>query len=206
MVDGRTPSGRCTAVDGPRVRPPALAQALIAAAAPSSEYEIVAGDLHEEYLRIVSLKGVAAANHWYWTQALLSIPSLLSYSRSNVSVLRGIGVAFTALATLVAMLAVLMAIDTILGSGDRIAGWMYISINYADAIIFGALLAWLVRPDGLRVTFLASLFLVFCFVVPALAGHRGSEAPLAAWIVLCGGIPAMCIGAGVSQAIQIQFR
>ncbi len=35
------------------MKPPALAQAIVAAAAPASDYEIIAGDLHEEYLRLV---------------------------------------------------------------------------------------------------------------------------------------------------------
>jgi len=183
------------------VRPPALAQALVAAAAPESDYEIVAGDLHEEYLRILSLRGAKAANRWYWAQTLRSIPSLLSYSKSNRSALRHIGVAFTALAGLVAMSAVLMTLDSVFGNGDQLACWVWFCINYANAVVFGAILGWLVRTDGLRVTFFASVFLVLCFVIPAVAGHPGSQAPLLSWLVLLGAVPVMCIGAGISQAI-----
>jgi len=186
------------------MRPPALAQALVAAAAPTSDYEMVAGDLHEEYLRVLNARGATAADRWYWAQALRSISSLLSYSRSNASMLRRVGTAFTALAVLVAMLAVLMVIDTVFGS-SRLPEWLWFFINYTDAVVFGAILALLVPTDGLRVAFYASLFLVLCFVVPAVAGHPGSQAPLAAWIYLLGAIPAMCIGAGAYQAIRCRI-
>ncbi len=188
------------------MRPPTLAQALVAAAAPESDYEIVAGDLHEEYLRIMYLSGAKAANRWYWAQAVLSIPSLLSYSRSNESALRRIGVALIALAVLLAMFFVVVVIDTLVqtvfGSMDRSARWLWFCVNWTDAVVFGAILARLVRTDGLRVAFCAALFLVLCFVIPALAGNPDSQAPLAAWIGLLGVIPAMCIGASLYQAIR----
>jgi hypothetical protein len=184
------------------MRPPAVAQALIAAVAPSSDYEIVAGDLHEEYLRIMHLSGTKIANRWYWAQTLLSIPPLLSYSRWNASALRGLGIALTSLAVLVAMLAVLMALDTVFASEEWIATWVWVCINYSNAAVFGAILAWLVRTDGLRVTLLASVFLVLCFVLPAVVGHPGSQAPLSSWIVLLGAVPVMSIGAAISQVIR----
>lgn len=184
------------------MRPPSLAQALVAAAAPASDYEIVAGDLHEEYLHLIYTRGEAAADRWYWTQALLSIPSLLSYSRSKASGARLIGIAFTALAILIAMLAVIMVLDTVLGNVNRIPSWAWVCVYCTDAAISGAILAWLIRADGVRVTFFSSVFLVLCFVVPAIAGHPGSQAPLAAWLRLFAAIPVMCTGAGISQAIR----
>lgn len=186
------------------MKPPAIAHALIAAVAPSHEYEIVAGDLHGEYLHISHLRGAPAANRWYWAQALRSIPSLLSYSRSNRSALDRVGVALIALAVLAAMLAVITAIEIVLQrlfGPEGIPDWALLCINYVDAVLFGAILARLVRTDGLRIVFFTSLFLVACFVVPALAGHPGSQAPLDAWIILCGAVPAMCLGAGLYQAI-----
>lgn len=187
------------------MRPPGLAQALVAATAPSSDYEIIAGDLHEEYLRIARVNGVTAANRWYWAQTLLSMPSLLSYSRSNRSALRRIGVALIALAVLVAMLVVITVIQAVV---QRVFGftaipdWVWLFVNYAAVVLFGAILARLVRTDGPRVAFFASLFLVVCFVVPALAGHPGSQAPLFAWVMLCGAVPAMCFGAVLHQVIK----
>lgn len=187
------------------MRPPTLAQALVAAVAPANDYEIVAGDLHEEYLRVMALRGAKAANRWFWAQTVLSIPSLLSYSRSNRSVRAHIGVALIAFAVLVAMLAVLMAIElvaqTVFGSANPGPTWFWLCINYADAGVFGAILARLVRTDSLRVAFYAAVFLVLCFVIPAVAGHPGSQAPLCAWIELAGVIPAMCIGAAVYQLV-----
>lgn len=176
------------------MRPPALAQALIAAAAPCGDYEVIAGDLHEEYLRITYSSGANAADRWYWAQVLHSIPSLLAYSRSNTSLPRRIGITFTALAVLFAMLAVVTGIDMVF---HGISQPVWNCIYNADALAFGAILAWLVRTDGLRVTFLASLFLVMCFVAPAVAGHPGSQAPLRAWIQLFAAVPVMCLGASI---------
>ena len=187
------------------MRPPAFAEALLAAVAPTNDYEVVAGDLHEEYLRILHLSGTKAANRWYWAQALFSIPSLLSYSRSNNAAMRRVTVALISLAVLVAMLlvptAIEMATETLFGGVDRIPNFVWLCIYNTDAVVFGAILARLVRSDGLRVAFHAALFLVLCFVVPALAGHPGSQAPLAAWIQLLAVIPAMCVGAGLYQVV-----
>ena len=187
------------------MRPPTVAQALVAAVAPATDYEVIAGDLHEEYVRILTTLGATAANRWYWAQALRSIPSLLSYSRSNASALRRIGVAFTAFGALVAMLVFVTAIGMLLRAlfgSDSLPVWFWYCIDSGSAVVFGAILAILVRSDGPRVAFGASLFLVACFVVPALAGNPHSQAPLGAWIQLWAVIPAMCIGAGLYQAVK----
>jgi len=183
--------------------PPALAQALLAAAAPASDYESIAGDLHEEHARIVSLHGAPAAHRWYWRQTLRSLPALLSYSRSNASLRRRIGVALISLAVLAAMLVVSTVIGVVLRGlfgVDRMPEYVSVFIVYAHTIAFGAILARLVRTDGVRVAFFASLFLVACFVIPALAGNPHSQAPADAWSVLCGAIPTMCLGAAFYQA------
>lgn len=184
--------------------PPALAQALVAAVTPTNDYEFVSGDLHEEYLRIMYLSGAKVANRWYWAQVLLSIPSLLSYSRSNKSALRHIGVALIALIVLAAMVGVVLVIDTVF-QADPIPRWVWFCVNWTDALSFGAILARLVRTNGVRVAFSAALFLVLCFVTPAVAGNPHSQAPLWAWILLWGVIPAMCIGAGLYQAIRCRI-
>jgi hypothetical protein len=187
------------------MRPPALAQALIAAAAPEHDYEIVAGDLHEEYLSVLSARGTVIANRWYWAQALLSLPALLTYSRSNPSVLRRASIALIAFGVLVAMVVVVSVIETVtetlFGSASTSSCWVWPFVIYGDAIAFGAVLARLVRSDGVRIAFFASLFLVACFVVPALAGNPHSQAPLSAWIQLAAVVPAMCFGAGLYQAV-----
>jgi branched-subunit amino acid transport protein len=114
-------------------------------------------------------------------------------------------VALISLAVLVAMLAVTTAIGMLfrtLFDVHRIPDYVWVCVDYADAVVFGAILAWLVRTDGLRVAFFASLFLVVCFVAPALAGNPGSQAPPAGWILLFGAIPTMCFGAGLYQAVS----
>jgi hypothetical protein len=155
------------------------------------------GDLHEEYLRILHSRGAKDATRWYWSQALLSIPSLLSYSRSYTSALGQVRIALITLVVLAAMLLVHVLIGQ-----SFLPLAIAICIDYANAALFGAILARLVGTDGVRVAFFASLFLVLCFIFPALAGHPGSQAPLVAWIALCGAIPAMCLGAGLYQSTR----
>jgi hypothetical protein len=188
------------------MRPPVLAEAFVAAAAPSHDCEIVAGDLHEEYVRIRSLSGAAAANRWYWAQTLLSVPSLLSYSRSDDSVLRQIGVALIALAVLATMLVAVTLIEAILQPSfsfhHHILRYTSVCTNYAGALVFGAILSRLVRTDGLRVTFRASVFLVLCFAVPAIAGNPSSQAPFSTWLQLFAVVPVMSIGAVLDQILR----
>lgn len=191
------------------MRPPALAEALVAAASPSRDYDVIAGDLYEEYCRIASLNGSSLANRWYWTQTLLSLPSLLSYSRSERSVPDAIRIALIALAVLVAMLAVITAIEIVLQAmfgGAAITRYVSVCINDGGALVFGAILAGTVRTDGPRVAFFTSLFLVLCFVIPALTGNPHSQAPAAAWIELCAAVPAMCLGAAVYQAVKCRIH
>ncbi len=186
------------------MRPPALAAALVAALASPNDYESIAGDLHEEYLRRARLSEPSAANRWYWSQTLLSIPALVSYPRPRRTVLHTVGVGATVIAVLVAMLLATMPInallDAIFGSNRSplaafmVAGWI-------DAAVFGAILALIVRSGGVRLAFWAASVLVLAFAVPALLGHPGSQAPLFAWVLLGGTVPAMCTGAGLFQVL-----
>ena len=189
--------------------PPTLALALIAAVAPSHDYEFVVGDLHEEYVRIARSRGTTAADRWFWSQTLLSLRPLLSYSRTKRSPLQALRVALIAFGVLLAMLVVLALIETAFQTVIALHdlpeyGWL--CIYNADALVFGALLAWLVRTDGVRVTFYASAFLVLCFVVPAVAGHPGSQAPWFAWVQLVAVVPDMCLGAAIYQSISRKAR
>ncbi len=187
-------------------RPPILAETLIAAVAPQSDYESVTGDLHEEYLRFALVGGVKTANRWYWSQALLSIAPLLSYSRSNRSALRSVGVALIALGVLAGMLFLLALLEALFPTPFESLGrgpvWVWFSVEWIYAGVIGAILALVIRTDGPRVAFCTALFLVLCFAIPALAGNPHSQAPFPGWILLCGVIPAMCIGAGLYQAIR----
>jgi hypothetical protein len=183
------------------MRPPVVAAALIAAAAAPNDYESIAGDLHEEYVRYVRLGSMRAANRWYWSQALLSIPSLLSYSRVHRSALRAIGIGLTAVGVLIAMLLATVPINALLDAifGARCPLSVQFCAYWTDAVVFGAVLSLIVRSGGVRLAFWAALLLVLSFVVPALLGFPSSQAPLPAWVLLGGVIPAMCAGAGLCQ-------
>jgi hypothetical protein len=186
------------------MRPPVLAQALVAAIAPQNDYESVAGDLHEEYLRYARVHSTRAANWWYWSQVLLSIPSLLSYSRAHRSALRALGIGIAVPIVLAAMLLASLPIDLLLmsiyGSMDGCPMAVQFTAYWTEAVAFGALLALIVRKDGVRVAFCASMLLVLCYGVPALLGFPSSQAPLLAWVLLAGAVPAMCAGAALYQA------
>lgn len=185
------------------MRPPVVAEALIAAVAPPNDYESVAGDLHEEYVRYVCLSSTRAANRWYWSQALLSVPSLLSYSRTHRSALRAVGVGLTVVAVLIAMLLATVPINILLqaifGSLARCPLPVWFCADWIDAGVFGAILALVVRSGGVRLAFWAALLLVLSYSVPALLGFPSSQAPLLGWVLLTGTVPAMCAGAGLYQ-------
>ena len=59
------------------MNPPVLAHALLLAAAGDSHADLVAGDLHEEFLSFCEQRGRRAARRWYALQVLRSIPALL---------------------------------------------------------------------------------------------------------------------------------
>jgi hypothetical protein len=185
------------------MRPPHLAEALLAAAAPPNDYESLAGDLHEEYFRYVHLSSTRAANRWYWSQVLFSVPSLLSYSRGHRSPLHAAGVGLTVIAVLVAMLLATIPIDALLqaiyGSLARCPLPVSFCADWIDAAVFGAALGLIVRGGGVRLAFWAASLLVLAFAVPALLGFPSSQAPLPAWVLLGGTVPAMCAGAGLCQ-------
>lgn len=183
------------------MRPPVVAEALVAAVAPANDYESIAGDLHEEYLRQARLSSRRAANRWYWSQVLLSIPSLLSYSRARRSALHAIGIGLSAFGVLIAMILATVPInallDAIFGSARPLS--VQFCADWIDAAIFGAVLALIVRGGGVRLAFWAALLLVLAFAVPALLGFPSSQAPVWAWILLGGTVPAMCAGAALYQ-------
>lgn len=187
------------------MRPPFLAETLVAAAVPQADYESIAGDLHEEYLRRANASNVTEANRWYWSQTLRSLPSFLSYSRASQSLIRSAGVALIALAVLVAMVLATIPINAMLqavfGDAARCPLIVEFAAYWMDAAVFGTLLALVVRGAGIRLAFFTSLFFVLCFAVPALIGFPSSQAPIWAWVLLCGIIPAMCAGAGAGQVL-----
>ena len=186
------------------MRPPIVAEAIVAAVAPPGDYESIAGDLHEEYLRYACLSGRRAANRWYWSQVLLSIPWMLSYSRARRSELHAIGIGLTAVGVLVAMLLATLPINALLDAIFGSANWpLFVPFGayWIDAAVFGALLALIVRRGGVRIAFWAASLLVLAFAVPALLGFPSSQAPVWAWVLLGGTVPAMCAGAALYQVV-----
>ena len=186
------------------MRPPVVAEALVAALAPPLDYESIAGDLHEEYLRYACLSGRRAANRWYWSQVLLSIPWMLSYSRARRSELHAIGIGLTAVGVLVAMLLATLPINALLDAIFGSANWpLFVPFGayWIDAAVFGAVLALIIRRGGVRIAFWAASLLVLAFAVPALLGFPSSQAPVWAWVLLGGTVPAMCTGAALYQVV-----
>jgi hypothetical protein len=186
------------------MRPPIVAEAIVAAVAPPGDYESIAGDLHEEYLRYACLSGRRAANRWYWSQVLLSIPWMLSYSRARRSELHAIGIGLTAVGVLVAMLLATLPINALLDAIFGSANWpLFVPFGayWIDAAVFGAVLALIIRRGGVRIAFWAASLLVLAFAVPALLGFPSSQAPVWAWVLLGGTVPAMCAGAALYQVV-----
>jgi len=176
--------------------PPLAAQALVAAVTPPADYESVAGDLQEEYSRRIRSHGASRANFWYWSQALRSTPSLLSYSRLPQSSYSALTTAAIVIAVLLAMLLVKGFMDDAIDAyvpGGSFPHWLYFSIDWLDAAVFGAILALVARSQGIRLVFWASLVLVAAFAVPTFLGFS-SRLSLAAWLLILGALPAMSAG------------
>lgn len=188
--------------------PPFVAQALIAAAAPPADYECIAGDLQEEYIRRAQMIGVPAANRWYWSQTLQSIPPLLSYSRVRRSLWNACGTAFIVVIALVTLLVATEGVNDAIHSAcaNRPCGtWAYFTADWITAALFGAAIALLIRSGGVRVVLWSALALVGAIVVPTLLGYS-SRLPLLEWLLLFGAVPAMAAGAAFYQIIRRRRR
>jgi len=59
------------------VNPPALAHAVLLAATGEAQADLVAGDLHEEFLCLCEQHGRRAGNRWYAQQVVRSLPALM---------------------------------------------------------------------------------------------------------------------------------
>lgn len=189
------------------MNPPWIAEALIAAAAPAADYEIIAGDLHEEYAERMRSSGEVRANRWYWSQVLRSIPALLSYSRGPRSRLESAMAIGAGAVVLLGMLYVRESINSWIAAMHP-AGfphWLYILVDWSIAAFFGAILAVTVRAHGVRAAAYASSALVLAIVIPTLLGFS-SRLPIYAWVLIFGAVPAMSLGAAASQIARARFR
>ena len=185
------------------MNPPFVPRALVAAAAPPSDYDVIDGDLYEEYLARVRRSGTAKANRWYWSQAVRSIPALLSYSRTKSTLAGALSLTAIVIAVLFCMLFAKDAVDSMIDrlSQHGMPAEAYFLLDWLIAAVFGAILAALVRTRGVRLALGASIFLVVAFALPILAGVS-PRLPLVAWILLLGAVPAMTLGAAAFQVIR----
>ena len=184
--------------------PPFLPRALVAAVAPPADYESIAGDLREEYAARAASMGRALADRWYWSQALRSLPGLLSYSRSRHNAGANAAAVAVVAGAFLAMLLCKAGIDEAIGTVYRAEGaglWPYFVADWIDTAFFGALLALIFRSESVRLTFIVSLVFVGGFVIAILLGLM---APLhaVAWILLLGAIPAMTFGAVAYHVVR----
>jgi hypothetical protein len=188
---------------------PLLARALVAAAAPPDDYESVVGDLHEEYEMRLSEHGRRSADRWYWSQALRSMPPLLTYSRSRNSFIA------TALATLavLAILALMLICNEMIDDGlaaiipsiqhahDGIRAWPFFAVGWSVAAVFGAILVAIFRSRPFRLPLAASLMLIAAIAVPIALGIS-SHLSVLTWMLVLGSMPAMVGGAAMYQTLR----
>ena len=187
------------------MKPPTLAHALLVAATAPSDYESVAGDLEEEYTRISFQSGRSIADRWYWSQALRSLPSLLSFTRTRQSFARGTMTVIIVVLGLAAMLMTNELSEGVLAkwfpTTTGIGTWPFFLTGWFNAACFGAIIAAFVRLHSVRIAFFAALFLIIALAVPIALGFS-SPLVTPAWILVFGALPAMCIGAGAYHIAQ----
>lgn len=58
-------------------RPPVIAVWLVGFFTPDKQTEAIQGDLVEEFSRLASASGVAAARRWYWRQSINTVAHLM---------------------------------------------------------------------------------------------------------------------------------
>ena len=183
---------------------PLIARALVAAAAPAADCESVVGDLEEEHAMRARSAGRAAADRWYWAQALRSIPPLMSYARVRRSVHTDSVTALSVAGLLFAMLLGKVITDRLVDAAYPAGGsaWIYFSLNWADALVFGAVLAHIARTGHpVRLALAASATLVAGFTAPILLGFSRPLTPHA-WLLLLGAVPALTAGAAAYRIIR----
>lgn len=186
------------------MKPPLVARALVAAVTAPSDYENISGDLYEEYMLRVQSSGRKCGDMWYWSQALRSIPSLLSYSRTQLSPSGTVKNALLVVCVLSAMLAIKGFVDQLIDCSDPrtwLSEWLYLCIDWSVAAGSGALLGAVVRSQGVRLALFSSVFLVSAFAFPIVLGVS-PRLPAEAWVLLLGAIPAMSAGAAGYQVVR----
>ncbi len=184
--------------------PPAIARAIVAISAPPTDFESVCGDLHEEYVRILARDGRPRADAWYWSQAIRSVPSLLSYSRVPRSIGALVLTVVLVLVAIVAMLCVNELVDETLVGAYRAAHgaapWPFLLVGTLVAASFGALIAALRRSYGMRLVLFSACGLLAFIAVPILL-QFSSRLSAATWILIVAASASMCIGGALYHLI-----
>ncbi len=183
---------------------PLVARVLLAAATPSADYDSITGDLQEEYELRRARDGRPRADRWYWSQALRSVPALLSYSRTNSSLGRRVSTGAIVVGVLLAMLIGKDVLDRFIDAirpGGVLPAWLYFLLDWGIAATCGAVLAQLVRHHPVRLALLASGGLVIAFATPV-ALALSPQISSAAWLLLLGAVPAMSAGAATMHALH----
>jgi hypothetical protein len=193
------------------VTPPIVARLLVIAVAPPRDYDSVAGDLHEEYVQRATTGGRVAADHWYWSQAIRSIPSLLWYSRVRHSFIPTIAMIVLFLVLLASMV---IAASLVTGElfdyantslGGSVLAWSCVTVfgSWIVAAMFGAILSAIFRGNSHRLMLATAVVFVLAFVIMPNLG-LGPFAPLGLWqyMVLFGEVLAVGIGATTYQFVR----
>jgi hypothetical protein len=175
---------------------PRIARILLAAAAEPAEYECIAGDLAEEHAWRRRAHGAGAADAWYWSQVLRSIPLVLGLSRMKRSPLTMLG---AIAGTILVLFGMLVANDAI--AQLSFARPLYVCADFCLAALCGALLAIVLRAYGMRSVVITSLCFVAAFAAPIVFGIS-PPLPSLAWLLLIGAVPMMTIGAAVYNSYR----
>lgn len=187
---------------------PRLAQALVSAATPPADFESVLGDLCEEYAQRRDAMGVRAADRWYWSQAIRSLPFLLSYSRDRSSFVSTLVTCAAVLLGLLAMLVCNELIDDALMLAvpqlGNLGGWHVVPffiVGWLLAAAFGGLIAMALRSRALRAPLAAALGFLALIAVPIALGFS-SQLSVTTWILVIGAVPAMIVGAALLRIVS----
>lgn len=179
------------------MNPPRIARILLAAASSPSDYECISGDLAEEYAWRSRANGIGAADVWYWSQVLRSLPLVLGLSRARRSPLTMLG---AIAGTILVLFGMLVANDAIAQLSFALAGNVgferafYVCADFCLAAFCGALLAVVLRAYGTRSVVISGICFVAAFAVPIVLG-LSPPLPGLAWLLLIGAVPMMTLGA-----------
>lgn len=188
--------------------PPKGAQALIAICAPPNDRESVLGDLHEEYVRRLQCEDRARADSWYWGQALGSIPSLLSYTRTNGTSSAAFITGGIVISSILAMMMANELFDDVISTIDRaphgigllpffLAGWI-------TAGCFGGLIAAVRPAHGVRLVLISAATLLAIVGIP-IGLHTSSQLSLQHWLLVAGAAISMIAGGGTYHFIRFRL-